>query len=96
VIRSADAVATAKRDLREGEILGRGGIPGRRPSHAAADSLRLGALPLGLASRLKLARPLGQGDPVLWSDVAWEAGGDAVRLRREMEEDFGHSARQVA
>jgi len=93
----ADAVATAKRDLREGEILdGEGGYTVVGRLMPAADSLRLGALPLGLASRLKLAKPVKQGEPVLWSDVTWEAGGDAVRLRREMEAEFGHSARQAA
>jgi len=93
----ADVVATAKRDLRDGEILdGEGGYTVVGRLMPAADSLRLGALPLGLASRLKLARSVRQGDPVLWSDVTWEAGGDAVRLRREMEAEFGHSTRQAA
>jgi predicted homoserine dehydrogenase-like protein len=93
----ADAIATAKRDLRIGEILdGEGGYTVVGKLMPAADSLRLGVLPLGLASRVKLAKPIRQGDPVLWADVAWEAAGDAVRLRREMEAQFGHPTPQAA
>ncbi|MGB5080469.1 MAG: Gfo/Idh/MocA family oxidoreductase [Burkholderiales bacterium] len=93
----ADAIATAKRDLRIGEILdGEGGYTVVGRLMPAADSLRLGVFPLGLASRVKVARPIRQGDPVLWSDVTWDAGDDAVRLRREMEAEFGHATREAA
>jgi predicted homoserine dehydrogenase-like protein len=85
----ADAVATAKRDLRAGEMLdGEGGftVVGRLLS--AADSLRLGALPLGLAHQVKVLNPVKAGAPLLWSNVACDTGSDAVRLRREMENDM--------
>src|SRR5713101_2453363 len=67
----ADAVATAKRNLRAGELLdGEGGYTVVGRLMPAADSLRLGALPLGLAHQVKLLNPVGAGEPVLWSSVA--------------------------
>lgn len=82
----ADAIATAKRDLRAGETLdGEGGFTVVGRLAPAADSLRLGALPLGLAHQVKLLNPVKSGDPVLWADVVCDTGNEAVRLRREME-----------
>ena len=54
----------------------------------AADSLRLGALPLGLAHQVRVLNSVRAGAPVLWSDVAVDPSSDAVRLRREMEASF--------
>jgi predicted homoserine dehydrogenase-like protein len=54
----------------------------------AGDSLRLGALPLGLAHQVRLLSPVKSGAPVLWSDVVCDANNEAVRLRREMEATF--------
>jgi predicted homoserine dehydrogenase-like protein len=86
----ADAVAVAKRDLREKELLdGEGGytVVGRlMPAEA---SLAQGCLPLGLAHGWKLLRPVAAGQAVRWSDVAFDADSAAVRLRREMEAAFG-------
>jgi predicted homoserine dehydrogenase-like protein len=82
----ADAVATAKKDLKPGEILdGEGGytVVGRlMPAEA---SLAQGCLPLGLAHGWKLLRPVAAGQALSWSDVAYDAGVPAVKLRREME-----------
>ena len=82
----ADAVATAKKDLKTGEILdGEGGytVVGRlMPAEA---SLAQGCLPLGLAHGWKLLRPVAAGQPLKWSDVAFDANVPAVKLRREME-----------
>jgi len=83
-----DVVATAKRDLEAGETLdGEGGYTVYGKLMPAADSLALKGLPLGLASRVKLQRPVPAGKPVLWSDVDI-ADTDAVRFRREMEATF--------
>ena len=82
----ADVVAVAKRALGQGEVLdGEGGytVVGRLMS--AEESLRLGALPLGLAHGWRLLRPVAAGEPVRWSDVAVDENSTAVRLRREME-----------
>src|SRR5712692_9306283 len=85
----ADAVASAKRDLRAGEILdGEGGYMVVGRLMPAADSLALGGLPLGLAHQLKLVNPVKAGQAVRWADVAYDAGAEAVRVRREMESIF--------
>ena len=82
----ADAVATAKKDLKPGEILdGEGGYTVVGRLMPAADSLAGGCLPLGLAHGWKLLRPVGAGQPLTWSDVAFDANVAAVKLRREME-----------
>jgi len=82
----ADAVAVAKRDLKEREVLdGEGGytVVGRlMPAEA---SLAGGCLPLGLAHGWKMLRPVAAGQPLTWSDVAFDANVAAVKLRREME-----------
>jgi predicted homoserine dehydrogenase-like protein len=82
----ADAVATAKRDLRAGEILdGEGGytVVGRlMPARASIDA---DALPLGLAHQVKLVNAVGAGAVVRWSDVVVDESLPAVKLRREMQ-----------
>jgi predicted homoserine dehydrogenase-like protein len=93
----ADAVATAKRDLRTGELLdGEGGYTVVGRLMPAADSLRLGALPLGLAHQVKLLNPVKAGEPVLWSNVACDEASEAVRLRREMEATFAAPKQRAA
>jgi predicted homoserine dehydrogenase-like protein len=82
----ADAVAVAKRALKAGEMLdGEGGYTVVGRLMPASDSLREGCLPLGLAHGWKLIHAVGAGQPVRWSDVAYDASSSAVRLRREME-----------
>jgi predicted homoserine dehydrogenase-like protein len=82
----ADVVATAKRDLREGETLdGEGGCTVYGRLMRAQDSLALRGLPLGLAHHVKLVRPVASGQPVKGTDVAIDDGDAAVRVRREME-----------
>ena len=84
-----DVVATAKRDLRQGEVLdGEGGYTVFGKLMPAADSLALGGLPLGLAHGVKLNRAVASGQPVSWGDVVFDAGNSAVAFRREMEGEF--------
>ena len=86
----ADAVASAKRDLEAGEILdGEGGYTVVGRLMPAADSLTVGALPLGLAHGVTLLRPVAVGQPVTWADVRIDESLGAVRARREMERLFG-------
>ena len=93
----ADAVASAKRDLHAGEVLdGEGGFTVVGRLMPAADSLRVGALPLGLAHQIKLQNPVKAGDPVRWADVAFDASSDAFRLRREMESAFPAPVQRAA
>jgi predicted homoserine dehydrogenase-like protein len=89
----ADAVAVAKKNLNVGEILdGEGGYTVVGKLMPAADSLAQGCLPLGLAHGWKVLRPVAAGQPLRWSDVAFDATSTAVRLRREMEQSFGRAA----
>jgi predicted homoserine dehydrogenase-like protein len=82
----ADVVATAKRDLKAGELLdGEGGFTVFGRLLPAAESLRLGGLPLGLAHRVKLKQPVAAGQAVRWADVELDETQQAVRIRREME-----------
>jgi predicted homoserine dehydrogenase-like protein len=88
-----DVVATAKRDLKRGEMLdGEGGacvwgklLPARR-------SLEIGGLPIGLASRLPLVRDVHAGQNLTWYDVRLDETDAAYRFRREMEAEFAPSA----
>jgi len=93
----ADAVATAKKDLKAGEILdGEGGytVVGRlMPAEA---SLAAGCLPLGLAHGWKMLRTVAAGQPLTWSDVAFDANVPAVKLRREMESQLAPALKSAA
>ncbi len=85
-----DAVATAKRDLAAGETLdGEGGFTVWGKLMPAADSLQVGALPIGLAHHVKLRNAVKVGAAVRWSDVVVDESSEAVRVRREMERAFG-------
>lgn len=93
----ADAVATAKRELKKDEILdGEGGYTVVGRLMPAEHSLKENCLPLGLAHGWKLLRPVAPGQPVRWSDVAVDERVTAVRLRREMELSFGERMRAAA
>ena len=90
---NADAVATAKRDLKAGETLdGEGGYTVWGKLLPAAASLEGGALPLGLAHGVRLLRPVRQGDVLRWSDVTVDETLIACRARREMEGLFGRAS----
>lgn len=87
-----DAVATAKRDLKPGEALdGEGGTMVYGRLMPAQKSLALGALPIGLAHKVKLKSAVKAGVPLRWADVAVDESELAVRLRREMEAAFGRA-----
>jgi len=87
-----DVVAVAKRDLRAGEMLdGEGGYTVWGKLMLAQASLKAGALPIGLAHRMKLKHDISHGALVRWSDVEFDAGSDAVRTRKVMEAAFASS-----
>ena len=84
---NADVVATAKRDLKPGEMLdGEGGYTVWGKLLPAETSTRLGGLPLGLAHQVKVVRPVRKGQSLSWDDVAMDADLPAYRIRREMED----------
>ncbi len=85
-----DCVATAKRNLKAGEMLdGEGGYTVYGKLMPAAVSKQLGGLPIGLAHKVKLLRDVDVGKQVTWEDVAIDMTSEAVRFRREMEKVFG-------
>jgi predicted homoserine dehydrogenase-like protein len=87
---NADVVATAKRDLKVGEVLdGEGGYCVWGKLLPATQSAAMGSLPLGLAHDVKLVRPVKQGQCLCWDDVAMDTTTRAYTLRREMERLFG-------
>ena len=86
----SDAVATAKHDLKAGEVLdGEGGYCVWGKQMPARDSLARGCLPLGLAQGVTLTSDIAEGGQVTWSDVAIDDTDQAVQTRREMEAAFG-------
>lgn len=87
----ADVVATAKRDLRPGDLLdGEGGYTVWGKLLPAATSRQIGGLPLGLAHQVKVIRPVAKGQCLSWDDVAMDTQTPAWRTRRAMEDLFQH------
>jgi predicted homoserine dehydrogenase-like protein len=86
---NADVVATAKRDLRPGDMLdGEGGYTVWGKLLPAATSARMGGLPLGLAHDVKVVRDVRKGQSLCWDDAAIDVSTPAYRVRREMESLF--------
>jgi predicted homoserine dehydrogenase-like protein len=86
----SDVVATAKKNLKKGEVLdGEGGFCVWGKQTPADRSLDDGLLPLGLAHGVKLKRDVAEGAALKWSDVEYDPNDTAVRIRREMEAAFG-------
>ena len=86
----SDVVATAKRNLKSGEILdGEGGFCVWGKQTPADASLERELLPLGLAHNVKLKRDIAEGQPLRWSDVVYDPHDSTVKVRREMEAAFG-------
>ncbi|MDG1144138.1 MAG: SAF domain-containing protein, partial [Burkholderiales bacterium] len=85
----ADVMAVAKKDLRAGEILdGEGGYTVVGQLAPAETSLKLGALPLGLAHGLKMKNPKRAGQAVTWDDVDFDSNAIAIKVRRDMESEY--------
>jgi predicted homoserine dehydrogenase-like protein len=86
----SDVVATAKCNLKVGEILdGEGGFCVWGKQTPADVSLGEGYLPLGLAHNVKLKRSIAEGERIKWADVDYDETDLAVRVRRDMESAFG-------
>ena len=87
---NSDVAATAKRQLKAGEILdGEGGFCVWGKQTPAEMSLKEGYLPLGLAHNVKLKRDIAEGERIKWTDVEIDPNDHAVKVRREMEAVFG-------
>jgi predicted homoserine dehydrogenase-like protein len=89
-----DVASVAKRDLRAGEMLdGEGGYTVWGKLMPAAASLSAGALPIGLAHRVKLKNDIAHGAVVRWRDVEIATDDEAIKTRRAMEARFGAASR---
>ena len=94
---NADVVATAKRDLKPGEMLdGEGGYTVWGKLFQAQKSHAAGGLPLGLAHEVKVVRPVKKGQSLTWADVAMDESLSAYKIRREMEAAFGPQLKKAA
>ena len=92
-----DAVAVAKRALKRGEILdGEGGYTVYAKLIPAARSLKLNALPIGLAHRVKLVRDLAADEFLSAADVALDGNAPTVRIRRDMERAMQSPGKAIA
>lgn len=82
----ADVVATAKKDLRAGEVLdGEGGFTVYGKLLPATRSVEIGGLALGLAHGVRLARDVTAGQSVTWADVESAPPSEALDVRRKLE-----------
>lgn len=86
---AGDAVATAKRDLKQGDLLdGEGGYTVYGKLMPAAASVAKGALPIGLAHGVALRKSVAQNQVLTWDDVAIDETDATYRFRKEMEAAF--------
>jgi predicted homoserine dehydrogenase-like protein len=86
----SDVIATAKKNMKTGEMLdGEGGFCVWGKQTPADRSLDEGLLPLGLAHNVKLKRDVAVGEALKWADVDYDPNDSAVKFRREMEAAFG-------
>lgn len=84
----SDVVAVAKKPLAAGEVLdGEGGYTVWGRIARADDSLLRRGLPIGLAHKMKLKKPVAEGEMLTWDDVE-ATDSQAVRVRRAMEDSF--------
>jgi predicted homoserine dehydrogenase-like protein len=80
-----DAVAVAKRALAAGDRLdGEGGYTVFGKALPASRSRALGALPIGLAHGVRLARPVAEGSVLTFADVEIDMDAPVMALRRQM------------
>jgi predicted homoserine dehydrogenase-like protein len=91
-----DVVSVAKRALRADESLdGEGGFTVWGKLVPAERSLSHGALPIGLAHKVRLLRDIAAGEIVRWADVEIP-DTEAVQARREMERRFAAPPSAIA
>lgn len=86
---NADVAAIAKRDIKVGEILdGEGGYTVWGKLLPASDSVAANALPIGLASDVKVTRTVKQGAVITMQDIKADSSSQAWQVRNKMIEEF--------
>ena len=82
----ADVAATAKKDLKPGDILdGEGGYTVFGKLMRAQDSVSRNILPLGLTGRARVVKPVSKGEPLTYDHVELNSSSLAFTLRKELE-----------
>jgi predicted homoserine dehydrogenase-like protein len=82
----AESIATAKRDLSEGEKLDTfGGYTFYGQIEAAEVARKINALPIGLAPDAVMTRPVKAGGIISWNDVKLDEEQAVVKLRRKQD-----------
>ncbi|MEM6902878.1 MAG: flagellar biosynthesis protein FlgA, partial [Pseudomonadota bacterium] len=82
---NGDAVAVAKRDLAPGEMLdGEGGYTVWGKLMPAKASVAHGAVPIGLAHKVPMTRPVKAGAVLSWDDITID-DSDALAARQAHE-----------
>jgi predicted homoserine dehydrogenase-like protein len=88
---TGDVVATAKRQLKAGEILdGEGGYTVWGKLYPAYRSLQMDGLPIGLAQNVRLITDVPENAPVRWQDVEIDHSLEAIKIRRALEQASAH------
>ena len=92
---NADVVATAKRDLKPGEMLdGEGGYTVWGKLLPADTSARWAACRWAWRTTSSCVRPVKKGQSLSWADVAMDTTTHAYQVRREMEAMFAAPCRK--
>lgn len=87
----ADVAATAKKDLKPGDVLdGEGGYTVYGRLVGARESIESGCLPMGLASHVKVIRPVPKDAFVTYNDIEVDDSLFAHKLRQDMEREAKH------
>ena len=86
---AGDVVATAKRNLKKGEVLdGEGGSTVWGKLIPSKTSLSIGALPIGLAHNIKLNKNINEDQIINWDDVDFNIKDETINYRKQMEKEF--------
>ena len=87
-----DVVATAKRNLKVGEVLdGEGGATVWGKLIPAATSLSKRHLPIGLAQGITIKKPIKVGKIIDWDDVIFDPTDHVIAFRKSMENVFSRN-----
>jgi predicted homoserine dehydrogenase-like protein len=82
----ADCVALAKRDLKPGEILGKIGETGYRAwAMTAAEARASNCVPLGLAERARIAKPVRAGGMLTYDNCVPDDSLVVTQIRRKLD-----------
>ncbi|MDQ0474463.1 NAD(P)H-dependent oxidoreductase [Labrys wisconsinensis] len=83
----AEATALAKRDLHPGQLLEKIGEHDYRGwAMTWADARRAGALPIGLAERAKVLKPIKAGEPLTYENCAPDDSMVVTQIRRRLDQ----------